>query len=424
MLSGGGAKIVSDSIDYIDAEFDFRTEDWEGLSKWAHFSKDGMTYDVNLVSDKIAKDAHVNLSEGDWELKLHGTDPEGTMRITTDTVVLRVESYGSTEEGGILPEVSLSAAEQIDAKAQEALLLAMEVKEKADAGEFAGPAGPAGPQGEQGVQGEQGIQGERGIGISTIVTSEDPEDLGHNYLYIHLDDGRFFGWTVRNGSKGDKGEPGLVWRGEWNAEEAYGSIKNGQFSRDVVSYNGSSYVLAVNSTVPVIGVVPEGDTTGKWELLAKKANSEGGSENLVGDTESITPTEVANAVKENKNCFITHTDATYGRMIFSNFAYALDAYMVVASVVIEFYGMLLSAHLVGDISTGTWSFSATRLAAQEDIPEEKVLRAVDLSGFQSEGEIVETYTDGSSLTYNFEFDSEGNPTKITDSDGNETVLTW
>lgn len=54
----------------------------------------------------------------------------------------------------------------------------------------------------------------------------------------------------------------------------------------------------------------------------------------------------------------------------------------------------------------------------------KATTSVDLSGFETEGKIVETYSDGTSLTYNFEFNSEGNPTKITDSDGNETVLTW
>lgn len=56
--------------------------------------------------------------------------------------------------------------------------------------------------------------------------------------------------------------------------------------------------------------------------------------------------------------------------------------------------------------------------------QEKTVSAVDLSGFESSGTIIETYSDGSSLTYNFQFDSDGKPTKITDSNGNETVLIW
>ena len=74
-------------------------------------------------------------------------------------------------------------------------------------------------------------------------------------------------------------------------------------------------------------------------------------------------------------------------------------------------------------TTGRWALLAAK-GEKGDKGEEKRTVAVDLSGFETEEKIVETYSDGTSLTYNFEFDSEGNPTKITDSDGNETVLTW
>ncbi len=135
-LSGGRAKIVSDTVDYIEVFFDFLTDDWKNISKWAHFSKDGTTYDVNLVDDRITKDMHLNLGAGTWKLKLHGTDPNGTMRITTDTVHINVESYGSLEEGAPLPEILLSAAEQIDAKSQFAVDTANEVMRMAKGGEF------------------------------------------------------------------------------------------------------------------------------------------------------------------------------------------------------------------------------------------------------------------------------------------------
>ena len=50
--------------------------------------------------------------------------------------------------------------------------------------------------------------------------------------------------------------------------------------------------------------------------------------------------------------------------------------------------------------------------------------SVDLSAYESEGKIVETYADGSAITTVMEFDANGNPIKITDSNGNVTVLTW
>lgn len=133
-LSGGKIRLVSDTIDYIEAAFDFKTEDWKGVSKWAHFSKDGTTFDINLVDDKISKEMHLNLASGTWEVKLHGTDENGTMRITTDKAYVYVDSYGSLEAGAPLPEVPVSAAEQIDAKAQRALGKAEEALEKAESG--------------------------------------------------------------------------------------------------------------------------------------------------------------------------------------------------------------------------------------------------------------------------------------------------
>lgn len=175
-LSGGRAKLVSDSIDYVEAFFDFRTEDWSGLSKWAHFTKGETTYDVNLADDRITRDMHLNLEAGVWEVKLHGNDPEGTMRITTGTAHVTVEAYGSLEEGAPLPEVPLSAAEQIDAKAQEALEKAesalekaQELEEAAANGEFDGADGADGKDGYSPVvevfQYTNSLTGVSGMGI-------------------------------------------------------------------------------------------------------------------------------------------------------------------------------------------------------------------------------------------------------------------
>ena len=50
--------------------------------------------------------------------------------------------------------------------------------------------------------------------------------------------------------------------------------------------------------------------------------------------------------------------------------------------------------------------------------------SIDLSSYESDGEIVETFPDGSVKTTVMEFNSDGKPTKITDSNGNVTTLTW
>lgn len=50
--------------------------------------------------------------------------------------------------------------------------------------------------------------------------------------------------------------------------------------------------------------------------------------------------------------------------------------------------------------------------------------SIDMSAFDSAGQIVEIFADGTSKTTTIEFDASGNPVKITDGDGNVTVLTW
>jgi YD repeat-containing protein len=50
--------------------------------------------------------------------------------------------------------------------------------------------------------------------------------------------------------------------------------------------------------------------------------------------------------------------------------------------------------------------------------------SIDLSTFDSDGRIIETFADGSTRTTTMEFDADGNPIKITDADGNVTILTW
>lgn len=49
--------------------------------------------------------------------------------------------------------------------------------------------------------------------------------------------------------------------------------------------------------------------------------------------------------------------------------------------------------------------------------------AIDLSRLD-DGEVVETFSDGTVKTTTIEYDADGNPVKITDGDGNVTVLTW
>lgn len=150
--------IVADTIDYLTASFSFKTADWNELQKWAHFKHGESVYDVLLNDDKIEKNAHLNLSAGEWELYLHGTAVENGVaveRITTEIATLTVKPTGALN-GEVLPDVPPTAAEQILAVAQEAVNVANSVRDDADSGAFDGRDGQ---DGRDGVDGRNGADG-------------------------------------------------------------------------------------------------------------------------------------------------------------------------------------------------------------------------------------------------------------------------
>ncbi len=114
--------IVSDTIDYLAAEFIF-SDDWNGFDKWAHFAHRSVdcgeeievVYDVKLTDDRIDKSEHLNLTPGIWSIYIHGTrikDGNVAERITTESDSVAVAECGVLE-GEPLPLTPMSAAERI-----------------------------------------------------------------------------------------------------------------------------------------------------------------------------------------------------------------------------------------------------------------------------------------------------------------------
>lgn len=117
-LSLASTYIVADTIDFLEAEFFFQSADWEGLEKWAHFTKGVEVYDIRLTEDRIRKDDHLNLTAGKWQVYLHGNEynnGEVTQRVTTNEMTLYVEPTG-TLDGEPFPEIPASVTEQILAR--------------------------------------------------------------------------------------------------------------------------------------------------------------------------------------------------------------------------------------------------------------------------------------------------------------------
>jgi hypothetical protein len=127
--------IVTDTIDYLEAQATFRTKDWDNAIKWLHLSNGIDDYNQLFDNDIITKEKHLNLTTGEWTLFVHGTI--GNTRITTNEVTITVESTG-TLGGQPLPDIPISESEQIMQTAKNAVNIANSVREDADNGNFNG----------------------------------------------------------------------------------------------------------------------------------------------------------------------------------------------------------------------------------------------------------------------------------------------
>lgn len=132
--------VVSDTINYLTASAQFDGDAWmeEGLSKWAHFSLNGETYDIPFFGDVITEEQGLNLGAGLWEVYLSGTaleDDTVVTRITTTTALLDVKTAQSPSP---FPPLTPSFAEIVATLAQQAVETANLIKAKAENGEFNG----------------------------------------------------------------------------------------------------------------------------------------------------------------------------------------------------------------------------------------------------------------------------------------------
>lgn len=196
--------IAADTIDYLTALFTF-SPDWNGLTKWAHFAKGEIVYDIELVNDGIAKDRHLSLSVGSWSVYLHGNEIIGgvvTERITTQVKSLTVEASGVLN-GEPLPVTPPSVGEQILAVAQNALSVANGVRADADAGEFDGvPAGFGDPV----ITAETLTPGSP---ATASIVASGPDTAKIFTIAIGIPEGDK-GDTGDKGDKGDKGDTGAT----------------------------------------------------------------------------------------------------------------------------------------------------------------------------------------------------------------------
>lgn len=196
---------AADSLKYLTAQFHFTDNEWDGYTRWAHFRRGETVYDIELdENDRITEEDALNLTTGEWEIYLTGT--KDTARLTTVVVVLTVKESGLVDAP--LHVIPQSVAEQIDAKAAQALLTAQAVKAAADAGKFNGRDGKSFE-----IKGyyastaalEEGVP-EPAPGDAYCVGSAAPYDV---YIYDGVS-GEWINNGTIQGAKGDTGAAGTT----------------------------------------------------------------------------------------------------------------------------------------------------------------------------------------------------------------------
>lgn len=187
-------EIAADSIKYLEAEFHFAGRDWDGYVKTAYFINGVSKFALVLADDRITADMGLNLTAGEWEVKLSGV--KGDSRITTTTERIYVREFGSTE--GTLPDVTPTQAEQLLAKIGDLSALTTEDKTSlvAAINEAAKSGGGSGG-------------GKDGTGIASITYKGKDEDGGNVYTVL-LTDGTSYEITAPKGAAGADGTPGIV----------------------------------------------------------------------------------------------------------------------------------------------------------------------------------------------------------------------
>ena len=118
---------ISKSISANSAEFAFRTPEWDGAYKIAHFSNpdynEGESYDFILIDDRITEDAELNLPAGVWDVYVHGDFYDGSdvvKRLVTESRAIRIIPSGILNDEP-LPSLAGSIGEYVLGLATEAL---------------------------------------------------------------------------------------------------------------------------------------------------------------------------------------------------------------------------------------------------------------------------------------------------------------
>lgn len=88
---------------------------------------------------------------------------------------------------------------------------------------------------------------------------------------------------------------------------------------------------------------------------------------LTGNTTTVTPTQVKEAILAGRPVAITYVDDTYGNLTFTSFGYSLENNVIVANLISIYNTRYILADLVGMSSNDQWHLQTTELGTPTDI---------------------------------------------------------
>lgn len=278
--------IAADTINYITANFSFKTADWSGLTKYAHFRQGETVYDVPLTEDCIRKEDGLNLGAGIWQIYLHGNefvDGEVVERATTEIAEITVKPTGVLN-GEPFPSAVPSISEQILASIGDMSELETEAKDTLvaainEAAESGGGGGGSGkiwlptvtadgdisweksstdiaptPRNIKGDRGERGLQGEPGTPGQDGRDGQDGQD-GHSPIITAAKSGKVTTVysdgvsiaTINDGADGEDGADGAPGQNGQDGADGHSPVITAEKSGTVTTvYSDGVEIAEIN----------------------------------------------------------------------------------------------------------------------------------------------------------------------------------
>lgn len=158
-------------------------------------------------------------------------------------------------------------------------------------------------------------------------------------------------------------------------------------------YSGLNWVM-LTSSFAVIQLYNRDMQRADWDetdasSLSYIVNKPNVPVRVYGTTQTITPTEVKEALSDGNIVEIVHEDQTFSFLTFFSFNYSWAFGMLISNTLVDYQGSTYLYTLIGNINNDSWSGSATSMAKLSDIP----TIPTNVSAFTNDAGYITGYTE-------------------------------